>query len=68
MADPSTQDILDFMHKFKTRKDLEAKFGWSNTQSYHQIRWLLKAGLIEEVCRRESGKTNRVWYYKALPQ
>jgi len=66
MAEPTTDEVLTFMIKYKTRKQLEEKFGLSNTQSYHLIRWLIKSRHIEEICMRETGRTNRVWYYKTI--
>lgn len=57
--------VLEFLKTFRTRKELEAKFTLSNTESYHMINWLKKSKMIDEIQMRVSGKTNRQWYYKA---
>jgi len=70
-------EVLKFLNKWKTRKAVEAKFGLSNTQSFHLIQGLKKRKLIEELnvrmskTEREKNNTmythytNRVWLYKA---
>ena len=58
-------EILEFIKEFKTRKEIEAKFNMSNTQSFRILTWLKKGKYIEEMCVRVTGLTNRQWYYKA---
>jgi predicted transcriptional regulator len=58
--------VLKFLSAYKTRKEIEKKFKLSNTESYHLVKWLLKAGLIEKISMPVEKKTNRVWYYKSI--
>lgn len=58
--------VLRFLKEWRTRKEIEQKFGLSNTSSYNLIRWLLKSKLVESWQIREAGRTNRVWYYRTI--
>lgn len=60
------REVLEFMSKYITRKQLMSHFDLSNTESYNLIQSLLKRRLIEEIQMREANKTNRVWYYKTI--
>lgn len=67
MADaPSTDEVLEFLNTYRTRKEVEEKFDLSNTESYNLLKWLRKAKLIKKMNIRVSGKTNRTWYYVKL--
>jgi len=61
-----TDKVLKFLSVWKTRKEIEEKFKLSNTESYHLVKWLLKAGFAEEMNMPVENKTNKVWYYKAI--
>ena len=56
--------VLKFLSTYRTRKEIEEKFKLHNTESYHLVKWLIKANLLEEMNIPVKGKTNRVWYYK----
>ena len=67
--------VLIFLTEYKTRKELEERFKLSNTESYHLLKWLVKAKFAEEVnlpvssgerTERNLNKTNRVWYYRTI--
>ncbi len=65
MSELNINKVLEYLKKFRTRKEIEKKFNLSNTESYHLVTWLKKSKLIEEEFIRVSGKTNRQWLYKA---
>jgi len=65
MSDVKVEVLLEYLKDFKTRKQIEAEFDMSNTQSFRLLTWLKKGNYIEEMCVRVTGLTNRQWYYKA---
>jgi len=64
-SEPKTDEVLKYLVKERTRKELEEKFSLSNTQSYHLINWLKKAKLVIEERRRVANQTNWQWFYKS---
>ena len=63
-----TDDVLAFLCEWKSRKELEVQFGLSNSESWHLVRWLGKANLIDTAERIPvAGKPNRINLYRAKP-
>lgn len=64
----STDQILEFLSEWKTRREFEAEFSFSNTESYNMINWLLKAKYIVRVKGTYglTKSTNKLFLYKRV--
>ena len=59
-----TEEVLEFLKDWKTKKQLCERFNLSNTESFHLIRWLISGGMVEDWQLKRTGLRNRMWYYR----
>jgi hypothetical protein len=58
--------LLDFCSiEYKDRQDIQTKFGMSNNESYHCVKWMAKALKHELIIKKALGKTNRKFIFKS---
>lgn len=59
-------EVLEFLKNPKSRKEMEEKFGLSNSESWHLLNWLTKGNYIDDLGRIPvAGQPNRMKLYKA---
>lgn len=59
------EEVLEFLKEPKSRKEIEEKFGLSNSESWHLVKWLEKGGYIEDLGNIPiAGQPNRIKLYK----
>jgi len=62
-------EVLEFLGEWRSAVECKAKFGWSQNECVHFMKWLERAKFIE-VCKGSSGDVcldvvdGRVFYYK----
>jgi len=65
----NVEEVLDFLSEYKSRKEIREKFGLSNSESWHLVRWLEKANLIDVTNRIPIvGVPNRLKLYRTRPK
>lgn len=68
MVDLNVEDVLFFLSEWRTRKELEARFLLTNTESFNYLRWLENGGYI--TCIRgnyaTNRRTNKLYLYKKV--
>lgn len=61
-------EVLEYLKNAKSRQELQEKFGLSNSESWHLVKWLEKAGLIEDLGNIHiAGRPNRLKLYRTKP-
>jgi len=66
MSRYEVDDVLKFLTELKSRKQIMEKFSLSNSESWHLVRWLEKANLIECIRTPIGGFPNRIKLYRTL--
>lgn len=60
------EEVIEYLHEWKSNREIKEKFNLSQTRFYNLSRWLIKANIVKrctaiELNRKDNG---RITFYK----